>query len=310
MVSRNPPRETMYAESRRLREGTYTTFSLCFYSAFRKEIIFPYIFIMYYYHPIFLIANLLVLVASSDNLFSLDSSEDSLYDLISILKPDGSTTAQQLTIDDLNSGLELMDFDDSVDLFSFEDDAPFLLANNVPQSHCNAAADASDFTLEARDGGQSCTTQQNRRSSPILSPETLQLFQDPTTGLNNLVSPSKQKNQGPSGSGEPPNPVNQPLYPGYLPDDNPHIKTAEELKWDLEDIGVGSRENDFYCLHGYYKVPVCCDGPVRYLGDISECDACKISWPKTKTKKNIHTSVDCSIDSSVLMLSLTYVYLS
>lgn len=253
---------------------------------------------MYYYHIIFLIANLLVLVASSDNLFSLDNSENSLFDPNSILELDASTTAQQpTTIDDLDSGLELMDFDDSVDpTISFEDDAPTILANNAPQSHCAAAAaaaDASDFiTLEARADGQSCTTHGSSSSSPnLLSPETVQLFQDPTTGLNNLVSPpSKEKNQGgPSGSGEPPNPPpGEPLYPAYLPDGNTNAQTLEQIKLELEKLGLESRENDFYCNDGVRKVPVCCDGPLRYANDIANCDTCKIFSflePKIKERK-------------------------
>ena len=207
----------------------------------------------------------------------MENSEDSLYDPNSILEPDGLTTLQQPTIGDLDSGLELMDFDDFVDLISFEDDAQTLLANTVPQSLCAAAADASDLTLEARGGHQSCTTQGNGRSSPNLSPEILQLFQDPTTGLDNLVSPFKEKKQGPSGSGEPPNPPNQPFYPGYLPDDNPNEQTVEQLKWELKSIGLESRDNDFYCYDGFRKGPVCCNGPIRYPGDILACDTCKIS---------------------------------
>ena len=249
---------------------------------------------MYCYHIIFLIGNLLVFVASSDDLlFSSDNPDHSLFDPDPILELDASTTAQQPSIDDLYSSLELMDFDDSVDpTISFEDDPQTLLANTVPQSHCAAAADSADasiFALEARDGSdQLCTTHGPSSSSPnLLSPETLQLFQDPTSGLNNLISPpSKGKNQGgPSGSGEPPNPPPvEPLYPD--PDGNSNHQTAAEIKLELEELGREPLKNEFYCNNdAFRKVPVCCDGPVRYPFDILECDTCKILPSNQITRK-------------------------
>ena len=220
---------------------------------------------------IFIIARwiLLVLPVSSDDLFSFSNSDDLLWDPNSTLEFEVSTAAQP-SVDDLDSDLELTNFDDFVDRTFFEDDGSDLFANTASHSLC-AAAEAGDITLEARDGKSSCQTVQ-KESSPILSPESVQLFQDPITVLSN---PSNKK-QRPSGSSEPPNPSEPPVYPGLLPDEEASERNEGDLKWDLEALGLSLRDNTFFCLYKR-KVPVCCDGPYQAYGVLQGCDACKFS---------------------------------
>ena len=226
---------------------------------------------MYCFHHLSFIAswNLLVLPASSDNLFSLSNSNDLLWDPGSSIEPEGSTT--QPTIDDFASDLEWMNFDDSVDRDSFEDDHTILFENIASQSLC-AAAEASDVSLEARDG-KSCQTE-TTGSLPILSPESVQLFQDQTTFPNDLLSPSKKEE--PSGSVESQNPFDPPSYPGLLTDEEADNKDKKDLDWDLKEMGLSLSDNNFFCFSDDRKVPVCCRGPYNQL-NIANCDSCKIS---------------------------------
>lgn len=220
---------------------------------------------------IFIIASwyLLVLPTSSDDLFSLSNSDDILWDPYSTLELEGST-ATQPTVDDLDSDLELTNFDDSFDRIFFEEDDSSLFANTAFDNIC-AAAEESDITLEARDGKSSCQTE-TKESPLILSPESVQLFQDPFTVLGN--PPKKERR--PFGSTEPPNPSEPPSYPGLLSDEEASKKSEADLRWDLGAMtGISLRDGGFFCLYKR-KVPVCCDGPHAAYG-IQNCDACKIS---------------------------------
>ena len=203
-------------------------------------VFFPNYFTMYYSHLILIIAHWtsLSLSAASENLF-LNNPDDLLWD------PNSA-------IDNIDSGLDMMKFDDDassspiVDPISFlqDDDDQTLFANTPSQSPCDAAAaagEATDFTLVARDNEhKSCQIIPKGSSSPppvILSPETIQLFQDPSSLLNNFLSPS-------SGSEEPPppddpnkdpnNPNNPP--PGILP--RPPLRRRRRKK-NLERSPVG-----------------------------------------------------------------------
>lgn len=215
---------------------------------------------MYCSYRIFIIAswNLLLSPASSDDLFSPNNSDDIIWN------PEESTASQAI-VDDFNSGIELMSSGDSDDQFSFTDDDTILLANTVSQSHC-VAAEASDTTLKARDGKSSCQTEEKDLPS-ILSPETLQLFQDPITVLG---SPSNKKQRLP-GSAEPPTSSEPPLYPGFLPNDQ---KT--DLEWDFNAMTLSQSDKNFFCLSQRRIVPVCCDGPFRSPNMIERCDEGKI----------------------------------
>lgn len=215
--------------------------------------------------------NLPVLAALSDNLFSENNSDDLLWDPSSILAPEGSTTTQ-LSLDDFDAGLELLNFDDSLDLSAFEDNDQTLFANTASQSDCDAAQ-ASDLTLEARDDASCQTEKKGSSSAPILSPENVQLFQDPTRLLNDLLPPPSKEKQRPSGSEEPPpNPLPPLSYPGKLGEEK-----TNDLEWDLESMGLSRSSNDFFCTSKVRKVPVCCDGPFDLYNDLEGCDAGEIS---------------------------------
>lgn len=216
---------------------------------------------MNHYYLIFFIAsrNTLLLPALSDNLFSSNYADDLLWD------PEGLTTTQA-TMDDFNSGIESMDLGVSVDPISFENDDETLFTKNDSQNLC-AAAEANDFTLEARDDKSSCQIEKTA-SSPAMSPESIQLFQDPIPVLSN---PSKKK-QRPNGSGEPPNLSEPPLYPGFLLNDK-----EAELEGDLKAMSLGQSDRSFFCLSQLRIVPVCCDGPFRSPNMLENCDEGKIS---------------------------------
>ena len=208
------------------------------------------------FYLIFILAswNLLLLPASSDDLFFLNNSDDIIWN------PQGSTTSQAI-VDDFDSEIESMSLGDSDDQFSFTDDDSTFLANTVSQNLC-AAAEPSDTTLKVRDEKSSCSTEKTELPS-ILSPETLQLFQDPITVLG---GPSNKKQRLPD-FGDPPDPSEPPLYPGFLPNDE---KT--DLEWDLNAVTQSQGDKTFFCLSQRRKVPLCCDGPLRSPNMLESCD--------------------------------------
>ena len=162
----------------------------------------------------------------------------------------------------------LSTLDDATDLFSEGvlegDDQNLLFANTPSQSDC-AAIDAEDFTLKTRDD-ESCSL-----STP-LSPESVQLFEDPTTLLNNLLPPSTEGDQGPSGSGKPPNPSDRSMFPGDLfNEDGAKTSTDDLIQWSLQAPGLRF-EAEFYCRTGLRPVAVCCDGPVGRRNKWENCD--------------------------------------
>lgn len=218
---------------------------------------------------------MLVRFVSSDDLFSLDDFDDPLRDSNSVVEPEGLVTTQ-LPVNQFDLGVDLISLDDPVDSITFEDDDDdILLANAASPDRCAASEAGEFFPLEARDG-KSCRTEPQGSSSSLFSPESLQLFQDPASLLNGLLSPSNKK-QRPSGSGEPPNPLDPPLYPGVLPDQEARERPISDRKWDLEKMELRQRVS-FFCLEKTRKVPVCCDGPWEVSGDIRSCDACKMTF--------------------------------
>lgn len=196
-----------------------------------------------YYFEIFIIASWnLLLPASSDNLFSLDNFDDIIWDTM------------QATVDDSDSGIGLINLSDPLP-FDDDDDDDALFAN-IPSPNTCAAAEANDRTLEGRNDQSSCQTEK-KEFSPILSPESLQIFQDPIPLLSN---PS-------TGFQKPPNPSEPPLFPVFLP--NGQETDLERTLWEME-----LRQNDksFYCLTGLRKVPICCDGPLSVPNMLENCD--------------------------------------
>ena len=233
---------------------------------------------MYSYH-------LTLIIANWTSLFISTSSENLLLN-----NPDELLWDPNSAVDNIDSGIDMMSFDDIdsvVDPISFlqDDDDQTLFASTPSQRHCDAAdGDAIDFTLAARDDElQSCQTNpKGSSSSPppaILSPETMQLFQDPSSLLNNFLSP--KQSPPPSGSGEPPpndpndpnDPNNNPVfYPGHLSDEDADQKTRKEFEWDLDPMKLTPIDNDFFCTTQRRDVPVCCDGPFNVYGHLERCD--------------------------------------
>lgn len=237
---------------------------------------------MYYCYLILIVVSWMLLLssffASSENLFSSSDPNDILWD------PDESTT-----IGDFASGPDMVNFDDSVvDPISFaneDEDGKNLFASAPSQNRCDAAAaEASDLTLETRDSKSSCHTnpQGSSSSPPILSLDSIQLFQDPSSLLNNFVSPpgpSKEKKQpsspSSSGSEEPPNPPPDDvpsLYRGQLSDEDANRQTSSDFEWDLDYLKLTPVLDSFFCTTQRRDVPVCCDGPYNIYGNIEQCD--------------------------------------
>lgn len=234
-------------------------------------------------HLIFILADWILVLfvsVSSDDLF--ENNLDVLMDLNSILALEGST-ATQSTLDDFDPGLDMINFDDpfvgSISFATHEDDED-IFASGSSQNPCDAAAEASDLSLEARDGKKACpeNPQGSSSSSPILSPDSIQLFQDPSSLLNNYLSPDPTKTKKrPSGSEQPPNPPgNTPIfYPGHLSDEDAAGRTSDDLQWDLNSMpGLTKVVDTFFCLTQLRVVPVCCDGPFDMYGNVAGCDGC------------------------------------
>lgn len=110
---------------------------------------------------------------SSESLFSSSDPDDILWD------PNESATTQPTTIDDFVSELDLTNFDASaVDpiFFANDDSNENLFASTPSQNRCDAAAEASNLNLEARDVKSSCQTNSQESSSPPPIHKKIQLF--------------------------------------------------------------------------------------------------------------------------------------
>lgn len=257
---------------------------------------------MYRFHLIFFITSWdsLLLPASSDDLFSVNNSDDIIW------VPEESTTSQA-AVDGFNSEIELMSLGDSDDdQIPFADDDALFLADTASHSLCTAT-EASDVALKARDRKSSCQTYPEAESPPILSPETLQFFQDSITVLTN----SFKEKQGLSSPGQPPNPSDPPLYPEFLPNDK---KT--DVESDLDAIGPSQSDKPFFCLSQRRIVPVCCDGPLRSPNMLENCDEGKKSVPfpfppliKKKTEKGGFIELYIHSDFGIEFSLLTYMCL-
>ena len=249
---------------------------LVFLQVSHQNPIFPHIFMMHRCGFISFIATWVLLVyASSDDLSSFVNFDQSLWD------PAGSETIQS-TLDPFDSSLESLNVNDgSTDLFSEGNDNSNLLFANTPSPGGCAAAGADDLTLKTRDDGGSCQSEKQTSSSPILSPESVQLFDDPTTLLNDLLLPPSKEEQSPSGSGEPPqpprtpNPPDPPLYPGYLSDEDARRRLDSSTVWSPAGLGLTAVKGSFFCVNPNKKIPVCCDGPFDWDSNLEECDTCK-----------------------------------
>lgn len=182
--------------------------------------------------------------------------------------------------DNWNLGSDgFVNFDDPNDSISFDtinnnDDEENLFANTAVHGPCHAAAAADAMnelpaTLETRDS--SCSTDRKKSSSPapLLSPESSQLFQDPNQVLNDLFLPS-------SSSNSPSEPLDPPLYPGYLTPEQARDRTDKDRIWDLDAMGLSERDFNFVCPSPLYKVPVVCDGPFDATFSLGRCDLGKI----------------------------------
>lgn len=186
--------------------------------------------------------------------------------------------------DDLGSGLEFPISDDPANLISFnigDDEDQINFANTASQGSCAAAAEddaTSEFAmLEARDG-PSCPPGRPKKSSPaVLSPESIQLFQDPNTSINNLVSNKKKRpTSGSSGSGGPPD---DPFYIPLLTLEEAEQKfnnEEEELEWNFDKMKQFYPDGTFFCGDRMRQVPVCCGGPFQQMF-LRDCDPCKMS---------------------------------
>lgn len=236
------------------------------------------------------------IVASWPLFFFLVSSnnfDDLLWDPNSQLKPGDltlTTTTPPSTVDDLGSGPDFLKSDDSAELISVnntdDDDDQSIFANTASQSSCSAsAADdaASEFNIiKARDH-PSCSSGQTGSSSAILSPESIQLFQDPTTSITNLVSPQKspstkkkRPSAGPSGSGEPPDPFFIPTL-SREETNRKFNNDREEMEFDFDDLREFLPDGNFFCSDEQRRVPVCGGGPFEG-GFLQDCDPCKMRF--------------------------------
>lgn len=148
----------------------------------------------------------------------------------------------------------MLPFDDIPD--GDGDDQNFLFANTPSQSACAAAAVGDDTvfsefpTLQARDGppsscpspDQQGSSSSSSSSSGILSPETVQLFQDPNTFIDNLIPPPSQ-----------PPPSGKKQRPAFGTQNPP----GDESGWAVNDMqGIWLDDGVFFCTDAKRKVLV------------------------------------------------------
>ena len=163
-----------------------------------------------------------------------------------------------------------------------------LFANTAVQDPCHAAAlSENPTTLETRDS--LCSPGKKKSPSspgPLLPPESIHLFQDPDQILNELFLPS-------SCSDSPSEPLESPLYPGYLTPEQERDRTDEDRVWDLDGMGLTQGYIKFYCPNPYCNVLVICDGPFDAIFDLTHCDLGKVE------KKHFFLTLYLSLASSL-----------